>query len=50
MTRSASVCAQAKINLYLRVLAREASGYHSIETIFQRLDFGDDVTGELELL
>ena len=36
--------AQAKINLRLRVLAREASGYHSIETIFQRLDFGDDVT------
>ncbi len=40
----ARVRAQAKINLYLRVLAREASGYHSIETIFQRLDFGDDVT------
>ncbi len=40
----ARVLAQAKINLYLRVLAREASGYHSIETLFQRLDWGDDVT------
>ena len=44
MTRSARVVAQAKVNLYLRVLAREASGYHSIETLFQRLDWGDDVT------
>lgn len=47
MTRSATVFAQAKINLYLRVLAREASGYHSIETLFQRLDFGDDVVVRL---
>jgi len=47
MTRSAYVFAQAKINLYLRVLAREASGYHAIETIFQRLDFGDDLTVRL---
>jgi 4-diphosphocytidyl-2-C-methyl-D-erythritol kinase len=38
------VVAQAKINLRLRVLSREASGYHSIETIFQRLDWGDDIT------
>ncbi|HEY4305979.1 MAG TPA: 4-(cytidine 5'-diphospho)-2-C-methyl-D-erythritol kinase [Gemmatimonadaceae bacterium] len=44
MTRAARVLAQAKINLRLRVLAREASGYHSIETVFQRLDWGDDVT------
>ena len=44
MSRVARVVAQAKINLRLRVLAREASGYHSIETIFQRVDWGDDVT------
>ncbi len=43
MTRSASVVAQAKINLLLRVLAREESGYHSLETIFLRLELGDDV-------
>lgn len=41
--RGARVAAQAKINLFLRVLAREASGYHSIETLFQRLDLADDV-------
>jgi 4-diphosphocytidyl-2-C-methyl-D-erythritol kinase len=43
VTRSARVTAQAKINLLLRVLARETSGYHSIETVFLRLDLGDDV-------
>jgi 4-diphosphocytidyl-2-C-methyl-D-erythritol kinase len=36
--------AYAKINLVLRILAREASGYHSIETLFQRLALHDDVT------
>ena len=43
MSRSARVAAQAKINLLLRVLAREASGYHSIETVFLRLGLADDV-------
>ncbi len=43
MTRSARVIAQAKVNLVLRVLAREAGGYHSIETVFLRLDLGDIV-------
>lgn len=36
--------AQAKINLGLRILGREPSGYHSIETVFHRLDLADDVT------
>ncbi len=35
--------AQAKVNLYLRILAREASGYHQIETIFLRLALADEV-------
>ncbi len=39
--REATVRAQAKINLYLRVLAREDDGYHQIETLFQRLALGD---------
>jgi len=43
VTSSARVTAQAKINLLLRVLGRETSGYHSIETVFLRLDLGDDV-------
>ena len=35
--------AHAKINLLLRILAREASGYHGIETLFQRLALHDVV-------
>jgi 4-diphosphocytidyl-2-C-methyl-D-erythritol kinase len=43
MTPSAHVVAQAKVNLLLHVLAREAGGYHAIETVFLRLELGDDV-------
>jgi 4-diphosphocytidyl-2-C-methyl-D-erythritol kinase len=42
-SREARVVAQAKVNLFLRVLAREANGYHQLETLFQRLELGDDV-------
>lgn len=40
---SASVVAQAKLNLFLRVLARETSGYHQLETLFCRLTLGDEL-------
>jgi 4-diphosphocytidyl-2-C-methyl-D-erythritol kinase len=40
---SARVAAWAKVNLALRVLAREASGFHQIETLFCRIDLADDV-------
>ena len=40
---TARTVAQAKVNLFLRVLAREASGYHQLETLFCRLELGDDV-------
>jgi 4-diphosphocytidyl-2-C-methyl-D-erythritol kinase len=39
----ARVSAQAKLNLLLRVLARETSGYHSIETVFARIDLADEI-------
>jgi len=42
--RTARVAAQAKVNLALRVLARETSGFHQIETVFQRLALADTVT------
>lgn len=42
--REGRVVAQAKINLSLRVLARESSGYHQLETLFARIDLGDLVT------
>ena len=43
MSATARTVAQAKINLFLHVLARESSGYHTLETLFQRVDLGDDV-------
>jgi 4-diphosphocytidyl-2-C-methyl-D-erythritol kinase len=36
-----SVPAPAKVNLSLRVLDREESGYHQLETLFLALEFGD---------
>ncbi len=39
--RAARIPAQAKLNLALRVLGRDGSGYHNIETLFIRLDLAD---------
>jgi len=36
--------APAKINLFLRVLAQENSGFHQLETLFASLEFGDTLT------
>lgn len=38
------IAAHAKINLFLRVLAREVSGYHQIETAFALLELADQLT------
>jgi 4-diphosphocytidyl-2-C-methyl-D-erythritol kinase len=46
-TRNARVEAQGKLNLFLRILSREASGYHQIETLFQRIALADSVTVSL---
>ena len=43
MTASAEVEAQAKVNLRLRVLARETSGFHQLETLFLRTALSDTV-------
>ena len=37
------VHAHAKVNLFLRILAREASGYHQIETAFALLELADEL-------
>jgi 4-diphosphocytidyl-2-C-methyl-D-erythritol kinase len=42
------VRAYAKVNLFLHVLARESGGYHSIETMFQRIALHDDVRVRLQ--
>jgi 4-diphosphocytidyl-2-C-methyl-D-erythritol kinase len=36
-----AVACHAKLNLFLRVLAREEDGYHSLETLFCLLDLAD---------
>jgi 4-diphosphocytidyl-2-C-methyl-D-erythritol kinase len=41
--RAARTLAQAKINLALRVLGSDTDGYHAIETVFLRLELGDDI-------
>ena len=43
MSQTARVQAQAKINLFLRILSREPSGYHQLETLFQRISLADVV-------
>jgi 4-diphosphocytidyl-2-C-methyl-D-erythritol kinase len=35
--------AHAKVNLFLRILARDTSGFHQIETAFALLDLADDL-------
>lgn len=46
----------AKLNLFLYINGKRADGYHELQTLFQFLDFGDDVEidvtqdGKIELL
>lgn len=44
MTDQVTIQARAKVNLFLRVLAAEADGYHGIETLFCRIGLADDLT------
>ncbi|MGH7568343.1 MAG: 4-(cytidine 5'-diphospho)-2-C-methyl-D-erythritol kinase [Gemmatimonadales bacterium] len=37
------VAAHAKVNLFLRILARDSSGYHQIETAFTLLELADEL-------
>jgi len=46
MTDPIEMRCPAKLNLLLRVLAREESGYHSLETIFCRIDLADELVVE----
>jgi len=42
--RKLTVPAPAKLNLFLHVTGRRADGYHTLETLFVALDFGDSIT------
>lgn len=46
MTDQITRACHAKLNLFLRVLARESSGYHGIETLFCRIDLADELVVE----
>jgi len=39
--------APAKINLFLHIVGRREDGYHLLETVFQFLDYGDELHFEL---
>ena len=39
-------CSPAKLNLFLHVTGRRADGYHSLQTVFQLLNWGDDMRFE----
>jgi len=43
-----TVFSPAKINLYLRILGQRPDGYHDLETVMLPLDFGDEITLELQ--
>lgn len=44
MTTLLSACSPAKLNLFLHVTGRRPDGYHTLQTVFQLLDWGDDMT------
>jgi 4-diphosphocytidyl-2-C-methyl-D-erythritol kinase len=40
---SVRVAAPAKVNFFLRILAKEESGYHQLETLYSAVDFCDEI-------
>lgn len=46
MSAALSVAAPAKVNLFLRILARDDGGFHQIETLLATLDFADELVLE----
>ena len=40
---SITLPAPAKLNLFLRITGRRADGYHNLQTLFQLLDYGDQL-------
>mgnify|MGYP003324874443 CR=1 FL=1 len=40
-------CSPAKLNLFLHVTGRRSDGYHSLQTVFQLLNWGDDMRFEV---
>lgn len=45
---SLQLLAPAKLNLFLHITGRRADGYHTLQSVFQLLDFGDQLTFQLQ--
>jgi 4-diphosphocytidyl-2-C-methyl-D-erythritol kinase len=41
---SLTLLSPAKLNLFLHITGRRADGYHNLQTVFQLLDWGDELT------
>ena len=46
VAKSGAWPAPAKLNLFLHITGRRADGYHLLQTVFQFLDYGDELTFE----
>ncbi len=44
MTAAITLPSPAKLNLFLHIVGRRPDGYHELQTLFQFLDYGDDIT------
>lgn len=42
--QSLKLLSPAKLNLFLHITGRRADGYHNLQTLFQLLDYGDDLS------
>jgi 4-diphosphocytidyl-2-C-methyl-D-erythritol kinase len=44
MTNSLSLLSPAKLNLFLHITGRRSDGYHQLQTVFQLLNYGDQLS------
>lgn len=44
MTQTVKLLSPAKLNLFLHITGRRPDGYHTLQTVFQLLDWGDRMT------
>ncbi|SHK73727.1 4-diphosphocytidyl-2-C-methyl-D-erythritol kinase [Marinobacter antarcticus] len=44
MTTAITLPSPAKLNLFLHIIGRRPDGHHELQTLFQFLDYGDDIT------
>ena len=46
MTPDLILPSPAKLNLFLHIVGRREDGYHELQTLFQFLDYGDELIPE----